>query len=161
MALLKLSHLLTPGRVLIAPGVGNREELLAAFAALFEREGAVSSAEHVLARLAEREEILATGIGSGVAVPHAQLEGVGRLLAAASTHPEGLAYPSVDGEPVCLAFCLLGDADTAPDHLAGLARIARLARRSADLGPLIHAPTAEEFLAELARLEVAGLEGEE
>jgi len=161
VALLKLSRLLTPGRVLIAPGVGDREGLFGAFAHLFEREGAIASAEDVVARLAQREEILSTGIGGGVAVPHAQLEGVGRLLVAASTHPAGLAYPSLDGKPVRLAFCLLGDVDTAPDHLAGLARIARLARRAGDLGPLIHAATAQEFLAVLAHLEVAGLEGEE
>jgi mannitol/fructose-specific phosphotransferase system IIA component (Ntr-type) len=161
MGLLKLCRLLHPERVLIAPAVGDREELFAAFAELFEHEGLVASAADVIARLEEREEILSTGIGRGIAVPHAQLEGAGRLLAAASTHPGGIPYPSLDGMPVRLAFCLVGDADTAPDHLAGLARIARLARRSDELDPLIHAPTPEEFLAVLAALEVARLEGEE
>ena len=93
----------------------------------------------VWTRLAERERILSTGIGGGVAVPHAQIPGLGRLTMAASTHPSGIEYPSLDEGPVRIVFCLLGDANTAADHLAGLARLARLARRSADLEPLVTA----------------------
>ena len=148
---------LEPGLVLIDPPVQNREELFAAFAELFARAGAVADPGEVVAHLEERERILSTGIGRGVAVPHTQIEGLGRVLVAASTHPSGLSeYPSLDGEPIRLAFCLLGDATTAAPHLAGLARIARLARRSDELGPLIHAATGEEFLAALKRLEGEG-----
>ncbi len=144
-------------RVLIDPPVGSREELFAAFAELFARTGGVTDPAEVVAHLKEREAILSTGIGRGVAVPHAQIEGLGKVLVAASTHPSGLAdYPSLDGEPIRLAFCLLGDATTAAPHLAGLARIARLARRSDELEPLINATTGEEFVAALKRLEGEG-----
>ena len=148
---------LLPERVLVDPPVASREELFAAFAELFARTGAPVDPAVVVEHLLERESILSTGIGRGVAVPHAQIEGLGRVLVAASTHPSGLAeYPSLDGEPVRLAFCLLGDATTAAPHLAGLARIARLARRSDELQPLIEAATGKAFLAALKRLEGEG-----
>jgi mannitol/fructose-specific phosphotransferase system IIA component (Ntr-type) len=59
----------------------------------------------------------------------------------------------VDGRPVQLTFCLIGDSRTAADHLAGLARLARLACRSEFLDGLIAAQTGDDFMARLSRLE--------
>ena len=150
---MRLSQQLDPAMVLISPDVGERAELFQQFGELFERAKLVESGEQVAQRLLEREAILSTGIGGGVAVPHAQIPGLGRLAMAASTHPDGLQYPALDEQPVRLVFCLLGDANTAADHLAGLARLARLARRSSALEPLIEAADGNTFLAALRRLE--------
>jgi mannitol/fructose-specific phosphotransferase system IIA component (Ntr-type) len=139
--------------VLISPDIGDRAELFRRFGELFVEADLVESGELVVERLLEREAILSTGIGGGVAVPHAQIPGLGRLAMAASTHPDGLEYPALDERPVRLVFCLLGDANTAADHLAGLARLARLARRSAALEPLVDAADGETFVHELRRLE--------
>jgi len=139
--------------VLISPGVGERAELFRRFGELFEKAKLVESSEQVVARLLEREAILSTGIGGGVAVPHAQIPGLGRLAMAASTHSDGLQYPALDAQPVRLVFCLLGDANTAADHLAGLARLARLARRSSALEPLVEAANGDAFLVALRQLE--------
>lgn len=150
---MRLSDRLDPTMVLISPDVTGREELFRRFGEVFHQAGLVSSADTVVERLLEREAILSTGIGGGVAVPHAQIQGLGHLVMAASTHPAGLAYPSLDERPVRLVFCLLGDAETAADHLAGLARLARLARRKDALEPLIDAADGVQFLNALARLE--------
>jgi len=139
--------------VLIAPETDGRESLFRRFGEAFSEAGLVESAEVVVDHLLERESILSTGIGGEVAVPHAQVPGLGRLAMAASTHPEGLDYPSLDQQPVRLVFCLLGDANTTADHLAGLARLARLARRKEALEPLIAASSGREFLDLLERLE--------
>lgn len=139
--------------VLVSPAVGERAELFRRFGELFEKAKLVESGEQVVSRLLEREAILSTGIGGGVAVPHAQIPGLGRLAMAVSTHPDGLEYPALDERPVRLVFCLLGDANTAADHLAGLARLARLARRSTALEPLVDASDGESFLSALRGLE--------
>lgn len=139
--------------VLISPDIGERTELFRRFGDLFVEAQLVESSEQVVSRLLEREAILSTGIGGGVAVPHAQIPGLGRLAMAASTHPGGLAYPALDERPVRLVFCLLGDANTAADHLAGLARLARLARQRAALEPLVTAAGGDAFVRELRRLE--------
>ena len=150
---MRLSQHLNPAMVLISPEVGERAELFRRFGELFEGAKLVESGEQVVARLLEREAILSTGIGGGVAVPHAQIPGLGRLAMAASTHPDGLAYPALDERPVRLVFCLLGDANTAADHLAGLARLARLARRSEAIKPLVEATDGGSFLDALRQLE--------
>jgi len=142
---------LVPERVLIAPDVSGRSELFHRFGEAFQSTGISNSAETIARRLEEREGILSTGIGLGVAIPHAQIPGIGALFMAASVHPDSLDYPSLDEQPIRLVFCLIGDSDTAADHLAGLARLARLARK--DLGTLIRCTTGESFLAELRELE--------
>jgi PTS system nitrogen regulatory IIA component len=151
----RLSQKLDPEMVLIAPAVANRDSLFRLFGDMVAGAGLVSSADEVAAKLMEREKILSTGIGGGVAVPHAQLPGLGRLVMAASSHPDGLDYPALDDQPVRLVFCLLGDANTTADHLAGLARLARLARRRAALEPLVAAADGRAFVAALEELEGA------
>jgi mannitol/fructose-specific phosphotransferase system IIA component (Ntr-type) len=150
---LRLSEKLDPDMVLIAPASASRPELFQLFADTFVRAGRVESAADVVERLHEREAILSTGIGGGVAVPHAQIPGLGRLLMGASTHPDGLEYPALDKRPVRLVFCLLGDVTTAADHLAGLARLARLARRREALEPLVESTDGQQFVRALNRLE--------
>jgi mannitol/fructose-specific phosphotransferase system IIA component (Ntr-type) len=149
----RLSQKLHPDLVLIRPDVATRDELLGLFGTAFEGAGLVTSGQAVVHKLLEREAILSTGIGGGVAVPHAQVPGLGQLAMAASTHPDGIEYPAIDDQPVRLAFCLIGDSNTAADHLAGLARLARLARRNDVLEELIGVETGEQFLAVLARIE--------
>lgn len=150
---MRLSQQLDRSMVLISPDVGGWAELFQRFGELFEEAKLVESGERVVAHLLEREAILSTGIGGGVAVPHAQIPGLGRLAMAASTHPDGLEYPALDERPVRLVFCLLGGASTAADHLAGLARLARLARRTAALESLVEAADGDAFLEALRQLE--------
>ena len=152
---MRLSQNLDPENVLISPDVERREDLFRRFGRILADAKLTDAADDVVDRLMEREAILSTGLGRGVADPHAQLPGLGRLLMMASSHPDGIDYPSLDGQPVRLVFCLLGDAGTTADHLAGLARLARLARRQAALDPLIAAGDGHEFVAALKELEGA------
>lgn len=148
-----LADRLEPGLVLIDPPVADREELFAAVADVIASRSPDGRPDDVVRALLKREAILSTGVGHGIAVPHAQLPGLETLLIGASTHPRGLRYASLDGEPVRLVFCLLGGPNTAADHLACLARMARLARRADSLQSLIGAETPEEFLQRLEELE--------
>ncbi len=152
---MRLFNKLNPDMVLIAPAVADRDGLFRLFGDMVAGAKLVASADEVAEKLMEREKILSTGIGGGVAVPHAQLPGLGRLMMVASTHPDGIEYPALDDQPVRLVFCLLGDANTTADHLAGLARLARLARRRAALEPLVTAADGRAFVAALEELEGA------
>lgn len=144
---------LTPERVLIDPVVTGRDPLFRLFGERFEDLGLVSSGAAVERSLKEREAILSTGIGGGWAIPHAQMSAIGRLLMGVSVHPRGLDYPAVDQLPVQLVFCLIGDSKTAADHLAGLARLARLARQTGAMEQLVKTPSSEAFIDTLKAIE--------
>jgi len=83
----------------------------------------------LLRALREREQLHSTGIGGGIALPHARnaLAGiVDRPVIVFGRHSKGIAYGAVDGVPARLFFMLI--APTVQQHLAILARISRLLR---------------------------------
>jgi PTS system nitrogen regulatory IIA component len=80
----------------------------------------------ILAALQARERLGSTGVGGGVAIPHAKLAGLPRLIACFARVGRGVAYEAVDKKPVHLLFALLVPEDSAGLHLKALARISRL-----------------------------------
>ena len=79
-------------------------------------------------RLLERERLGSTGIGGGIAIPHARLASVAqpRGLFARLGHP--VAFDAIDDRPVDLVFLLVAPEGAGADHLKALARVSRLLR---------------------------------
>jgi PTS system nitrogen regulatory IIA component len=77
-------------------------------------------------RLLERERLGSTGIGGGVAIPHAKLPHVGPPLVVFGRSRTGIAFDSLDGRPVHLFFLLIADEESVDLHLRLLAGISRM-----------------------------------
>ena len=90
--------------------------------------GKVARPEAVLSALLAREKVLSTGVGHGIAIPHAISAAIPKPQVLVGICPEGTDYRSMDGEPVYAFFVLLSPPDRASHHTRLLARIARLAR---------------------------------
>ena len=121
------------------------------------------SAADVVDALMGREELGSTGIGKGVAVPHAKHASVRGLVAAFGRSRTGIEFAALDGQPVKLVFLLLSSRDHSGQHLEALARVARLVRDDRFCRFLAEADDAAE-LSELlteadARLDTVGSEG--
>jgi len=86
-------------------------------------------ASDVLDALLAREEEASTGVGSGVAVPHARLKGLDRVRGVFVRLETPVDFDSVDDQPVDLVFALLAPAQARTEHLRALARVARALRR--------------------------------
>ena len=82
-------------------------------------------ASDVLEALMAREEEGSTGVGSGVAVPHARLKGLDRVRGVFVRLETPVEFGSVDDQPVDLVFALLAPAEARTEHLRALARVAR------------------------------------
>jgi mannitol/fructose-specific phosphotransferase system IIA component (Ntr-type) len=83
----------------------------------------------LLRALHEREQLHSTGIGDGIALPHARNALVGLVdhpIIVFGRHPQGIAYNAIDAVPARLFFLLI--APTVTEHLAILARLSRLLR---------------------------------
>ena len=147
------SDLLTPAAVAAGVIAGPRKPLIGAAAGL-------AAAAHGLDRamvqeaLAARERLGSTGFGNGVAIPHAKLAVLTRPLGAFVRLETPIAFGSVDGLPVDLAFVLLSPiADInggGAGHLKTLARISRALRDQAFLAKLRGAVSADALYALLA-----------
>lgn len=86
------------------------------------------AAEDVYAAAIRREEIGTTGIGRGVAVPHAKTPGVSRTVCAIGISEEGVDFSSLDCEKVKLFFALVSPSDCQREHLAALEYMSRFFR---------------------------------
>jgi PTS system nitrogen regulatory IIA component len=79
--------------------------------------------------LLEREEASSTGVGQGVAVPHAQIEGLDRIRGVFVRLEQPVEFAAIDDRPVDLFFALFAPPSTTTEHLRALARVSRLLRR--------------------------------
>ncbi len=84
--------------------------------------------EAVIGALQERETLGPTGVGHGVAVPHARLDSIGNVLGVFFRLEKPLDYGSVDKAPVDLVFALFAPRDAGVEHLKALAFISRTLR---------------------------------
>lgn len=85
-------------------------------------------ARTVVDALAAREDMGSTGIGLGIAVPHARLAGITRSFGLFARLARPVDFAAIDGKPVDLVFLLLTPASGNTDHLAALACVARRLR---------------------------------
>jgi len=99
----------------------------------------------VLASVEERESVLSTGIGLGVAIPHARCSAVQELGLVGGVAAEPIPYDSIDGDPVRLVFLIVGPEASAGLHVKILSRIARLVRRDTVRQQLVEAKTPDEL----------------
>lgn len=90
----------------------------------------------------ERERLGSTGVGNGVALPHARIEGLDKVVAAFVRLSEPMDFDSVDGRPVDLVAFLLAPENAAGAHLRALARVSRTLRREENRSRLRSAPDA-------------------
>lgn len=136
----------------IAPraGGGGKRQVLATVAEMAARNFGLKS-EDVLDALLEREAAGSTGVGHGVAVPHARLPGLTRMRAVFMRLEQPTPFESVDEQPVDLVFALFAPADADTEHLRTLARVSRLLRQGDLRQQLRQARTAEAIHALLAR----------
>jgi len=101
----------------------------------------IASRDIVSAAL-ERERLGSTGVGNGVALPHARIAGLDKVVAAFVRLSDPMDFDSVDGRPVDLVAFLLAPEDAAGAHLRALARVSRTLRREENRSRLRSAPDA-------------------
>lgn len=95
----------------------------------------------------EREAVLSTAIGHGVAVPHGRSDGIGELRIVAGRTEQPVPFDAADGEPVRLVFLVVGPPAEAGRHVHLLGRIARLVQRAELRARLLAADSAAAFAA--------------
>jgi mannitol/fructose-specific phosphotransferase system IIA component (Ntr-type) len=139
-----LTELLSPDRVVVPLVAGDRRAIIAELTRHLVGHTGGDYAE-VLSAVYERESVLSTGIGFGVAIPHARTAGVPELAIVAGVSKAPVPFDAIDGEPVRLFFLIVGPEASAGLHVKLLSRIARLVRREAVRRELLEARTPDAF----------------
>ncbi|MEM6891469.1 MAG: PTS sugar transporter subunit IIA [Pseudomonadota bacterium] len=122
-----LSSILTVEAVKTLSAVTSKKRLL-------QEIGEVAASAYQLSQtdvcqaLQERETLGPTGVGQGIALPHARLQGLEKVHGVFMRVEQPLDFDSVDRQPVDLVFALLAPLDSGVDHLKALAMVSRTMR---------------------------------
>jgi PTS system nitrogen regulatory IIA component len=123
-----IADLLDPAAVTLRVSAPGKRQVLGVIADVAARVLGVD-ADAVLDGLLEREAAGSTGVGQGVAIPHARIDGIERVRAIFVRLETPVAFGSVDDKPVDLLVALLAPRDASAQHLRALARVSRMMRQ--------------------------------
>lgn len=122
-----LSKLLIPASVRFIAQLPSKKRLFHEMGEVAVAAYGVTAAE-AIDGLLERESLVSTGVGNGIALPHTRLEGIDRIMGLFIRLEKPLDYESVDRQPVDLIFGLITPKDSGVDHLKALALVSRTMR---------------------------------
>lgn len=127
---MQVVDILTPGRVAVAGDeqVKSKSDALRLLADLLASGDKRLEARSIEELLVRREDQQSTGVGGGVAIPHAAMEELDRILGAVLLCPRPIGFDAVDGLPVSIFFAVIGPRKSVGEHLKTLARVSRLLR---------------------------------
>jgi len=127
---MQLADILDQGAIKVLGGCSSKKRLFHDLGALAEGSYGYKS-DTVVEALIERENLGPTGVGHGVALPHARLPAVDRVRGIFLRLEKPLNFESVDRQPVDLVFALLAPQEAGVEHLKALALVSRSLRDQA------------------------------
>ena len=131
----------------------TKDEVLDEMVDLLDKAGKIKDREGVLKAIVERERIMTTGIGNGVAVPHCKSSAVDRLVAGLGVSREGIDFQAPDDEPARLIFILVAEENNPGPHVRALARLAKLLSSKGVREALLSARSPESVLEVIRKKE--------
>ncbi len=143
---MKLMEILSPNSTIVDLKGETKEAIIEELVDALEVGKVITDKGKVLKAVLEREKVMSTGIGDGIAIPHGKSDAVIRLAAALGTQRRGVEFEALDGEAAYVFFLLVSPANISGPHIKALARISRLLKNDDFKKRLIASSTAEEVI---------------
>ena len=123
---MKISDILKKEHVIKELNSHDKKNVLDELSSFLEDEGEITNKESLLAALIEREKLGSTGIGENVAIPHAKISEIDKIITVFGRSKNGVEFESLDQKPVNFIFLVIAPENSTSQHLKALARISRL-----------------------------------
>lgn len=151
---MKLSERFIPEGIKInSESTDKRELIIELVETLVQAHDLEKHHDNILESVLSREEKMSTGIGCGLAVPHAKVGCIDSMYMVASTCSGGVDFEAIDKEPVYLMILLISPENTIGPHLRALSSVSRIMADSKVRTDLVAAQTSEEFIQVLVDAE--------
>ena len=142
---MKISEILKPEHTIKDLNSLDKNAVLDELSTFLEKKGAITSKEILLTALIEREKLGSTGIGENVAIPHAKINDIDKIITVFGRSKSGVEFESLDKKPVNFIFLVLAPENSTSLHLKALARISRLFKNSSLRESVLVADEADEI----------------
>ena len=146
MNIAKITDYITVDMVSLDLKAKNKKEALLELSQLLGVSDSIDNYGVIETALIEREKLGSTGIGKGVAIPHAKTDFAKKLTIAFGRSNNGVNFESLDGKNVNLFFVFASPISDSSTYLKILARISRLIRDEKFRNKLINASTSQEIV---------------
>ncbi len=146
----ELALLLNSERVVFLDD-GDKERALQELVRIASRDPRIADGEALLQAVKEREEVMSTAIGVGVAVPHARIASVAEIVVAVAISRVGVDYEAFDGQPVHILVLVAAPEKGHGDYLKVLARVSKVLRDDQIRKKLVHSSSPDEVVRLLSR----------
>ena len=143
---MKITELLQPVGISLGQAAGTKDEIIHRLADLMEKTGALTDKAQYIEDLKIREASGTTGIGEGIAIPHAKSKGVSKPQLVSMTVPNGTDYESLDGTPTNLFFMIAVPENSNDEHLKVLSRLSTMLMEESFRKALLKATDKTTFL---------------
>ncbi|HMW33755.1 MAG TPA: PTS sugar transporter subunit IIA [bacterium] len=143
---MKLSEILNAKLIRIPLLQSNKQDIILEMLDVLVESGKISDREKVLQSVLEREQMMSTGIGNSVAIPHGKSSGVEELQVALGITAQDINFDALDGKPVRIIFMLVGPEKASSLHIKMLSRISRLLNQAPFRKKLTDAQSADEIM---------------
>ena len=123
---MRLSDFINKRLIVLSLQAKGKKETLEELAALLAGQRIIPDREKLVSVLMERESLGSTGVGNGIAIPHAKTDLVKKIIVAFGRSDKGIDFDSLDKKPVHLVFLIIAPEEAHETYLRILARISRL-----------------------------------
>ena len=138
--------LLSPDRVALQLTATDKADAIRQLVALLDGHPSVTNLEEVGASVLKRERVMSTGVGKGLALPHAKTDAVKDLVVALAITEEAIPFEAIDEQPVRILLLMVAPPDAAMQHIRLLGHIPRMMNREQFRHRLLHASDAASVL---------------
>ena len=122
-----ISEIINQNRVSYFNSISSKKRLFQEISNVLALECGLSI-ETIFNALKDREQLGPTGMGNGIAIPHAKVDGITKILGMFTRLEKPVEFESIDRKKVDLIFTILAPTDSGVDHLKALAKVSRLLR---------------------------------
>jgi PTS system fructose-specific IIC component len=123
---MEIADVLDPRCVALELAHRGKREVIGELIGLLASAGLIADAPAVERAILDREALVSTGIGQGIALPHALIAGLGRTVMAVGRSSGGIDFDALDGGPVHLVVLMAGSKGQEKAHLVLLSHLARV-----------------------------------
>jgi PTS system nitrogen regulatory IIA component len=123
---MKISEILTKENIIKDLKSCDKESVLEELSNFLKDKGEIPNKENLLLSLIEREKLGSTGIGENVAIPHAKIRDIDKIITVFARSQIGVEFESLDQKPVNFIYLIIAPENSTGQHLKALARISRL-----------------------------------
>ena len=122
-----ISEIITQKLVLSLNNISSKKRLFQEIATHMAMDSSVNP-ETIVTALQDREQLGPTGMGNGIAIPHARIDNISSIKGMFIRLEKPINFDSMDKQKVDLIFSILAPIDSGVDHLKALAKVSRLLR---------------------------------